>query len=233
MFSLGRVQDVVGDINGSGGQALGVPGDITNLDYVNRLVSEAAEFGNGKIHIIVNNAGYTWDGVIHKMSDKQWDTIVDLHGKAPFQLIRAAAPYFRVKDGQQRNIVGISSTSGINGNAGQINYSLVKAGVSGMVKTIAKEWGPSFNVRANAIAFGHIKTRLTQAKEKGAFALSPDGEKIKLGVPGRKDDSTYEDIPLRRPGMPGDAAGAILAVCSPLFSYVTGQTIMVTGGRNM
>lgn len=203
--------------------------------YINNLVAKAAEFGEGKIHIIVNNAGYTWDGVIHKMSDEQWDTIINLHGKSPFQLIRAAAPYFRVRDGQQRNIIGVSSTSGVHGNAGQINYTLVKAGVSGMTKTIAKEWGPQFNVRANAIAFGQISTRLTQAKEKGAFVLGPDGQKIELGVPGRKDvaASHYDDIPLRRPGTPADAANAILAVCSPLFSYVTGQTIMVTGGRNM
>lgn len=203
--------------------------------YINDLVAKAAEFGNGKIHIIVNNAGYTWDGVVHRMTDKQWDTIVDLHGKAPFRLIRAAAPYFRVKDGQQRNIVGISSTSGVHGNAGQINYALVKAGVTGMMKTIAKEWGPQFNVRANAVAFGLIKTRLTQAKDENNFATGPDGEKIQLGVPGGKyrGDSGYDDIPLRRPGVPTDAAGAILAVCSPLFSYVTGQTIMVTGGRNM
>lgn len=204
-------------------------------NYIDDLVRKAAEFGQGKIHIIVNNAGYTWDGVIHKMTDKQWDTILDLHGKAPFRLIRAAAPYFRVKDGQKRNIVGISSTTGIHGNAGQVNYALVKAGVTGMMKTVAKEWGPAFNVRANAIAFGRIETRLTQAKEKGAFILGPDGQKIELGVPGRNDtgDSAYDDIPLRRPGLPADAAGAILAVCSPLFSYVTGQTIMVTGGRNM
>lgn len=225
------------DINTSGGKALSFPGDILNSDYINELVKAAADFGSGKIHIIVNNAGYTWDGVIHKMTDKQWDTIIDLHGKASFRLIRAAAPYFRVRDGEPRNIVAISSTSGVHGNVGQINYSMVKAGVTGMVKTIAKEWGPNFGVRANTIAFGSIKTRLNQAKEDGAYVTGPDGERIALGIPrsksGTQETPTYNDIPLRRQGTPTEAAGAILAVCSPLFSYVTGQTIMVTGGRNM
>ncbi|CAN8102942.1 unnamed protein product [Discula destructiva] len=216
-------------------QALAVPGDMLDATYIADLVRQAAAFGGGKIHIIVNNAGYTYDGVIHKMSDKQWDTIMDLHTKAPFQLARAAAPYFRVKDGEPRCIVNISSTSGIHGNAGQANYAVAKAGVTGLTKTIAKEWGPSFGVRANTVAFGYILTRLTQAKEKGATVTGPNGEQIALGIPqaqqGARDQ--HLDIPLRRPGNASEAASAVLAVCSPLFSYVTGQTIMVTGGRNM
>ena len=112
---------------------------MLNAQYIDELVKKAAEFGRGKIHIIVNNAGFTWDGVIHKvcsltrsrfsghewvvakgigqMTDKQWDTIIALHNTAPFKLVRAAAPYFRVKDGEPRNIINISSTSGVNGNA--------------------------------------------------------------------------------------------------------------------
>lgn len=215
--------------------ALAVPGDMLDAAYIPSLVKQAADFGGGKLHIIVNNAGYTYDGVIHKMSDAQWDTILDLHTKAPFQLIRAAAPYFRVKDGEPRSIVNISSTSGIHGNAGQANYAVAKAGVTGLTKTIAKEWGPAFGVRANTVAFGYILTRLTQAKEKGATVTGPNGEKIALGIPGRQEAGSDEhaDIPLRRPGNASEAASAVLAVCSPLFSYVTGQTIMVTGGRNM
>ena len=212
--------------------------------YIAKLVSSAADFGNGKIHIIVNNAGYTWDGVIHKMTDKQWDTIIALHCTAPFNLVRAAAPYFRVKDGEARCIVNVSSTSGVHGNAGQINYALAKAGVTGFTKTIAKEWGPQFGVRANAVAFGHIATRLTAAKEEGAFVQGPDGQKISLGIPQKQlaargasakadEAAAYADIPLRRPGSATEAASSILAVASPLFSYVSGQTIMVTGGRNM
>jgi 3-oxoacyl-[acyl-carrier protein] reductase len=224
----------------SPGRAISVPGDVTDPNYFPVLVSKAAEFGGGKIHIIINNAGYTWDGVIHKMTDKQWDTMLAVHNTAPFRLVRQAAPYFRVKDGERRTIVNISSTSGTHGNAGQANYSLAKAGVLGLTKTIAKEWGPKFGVRANTIAFGHIETRLTAAKEKGAFIVTPDGQRVSLGIPGaqlaeRKGDASeqYKDIPLGRAGTPTEAAGSLLAVVSPLFSYVNGQTIEVTGGRGM
>ncbi|KAG9253463.1 uncharacterized protein F5Z01DRAFT_139771 [Emericellopsis atlantica] len=233
-----KSQDVVDSIKKEGGQAIAVPGDILNSEYIATLVKKAAEFGDGKINILVNNAGYTWDGVIHKMTDKQWDNIIALHCTAPFNLVRASAPYFRVKDGAPRCIVNISSTSGVHGNAGQLNYALAKAGVTGFTKTIAKEWGPQFGVRANTVAFGHILTRLTAAKENGAFVKRPDGEKIALGIPQKNTTpdsaaAANADIPLRRPGTATEAASSILAVASPLFSYVTGQTIMVTGGRNM
>lgn len=128
----------------------------------------------------------------------------------------------------------------LTGCSGQINYSVAKAGVVGLTKTIAKEWGPAFNVRSNTIAFGHVKTRLTAAKEAGAFMTTPDGTKVALGIPGKQLASregdgkeAYPDIPLRRPASPEEAARAVLAVASPLFSYVTGETIRVTGGRNM
>ena len=191
-----------------------------------------------------------------------------VHNTAPFKLVRAAAPYFRVKDGENRVIINISSTSGIHGNAyvffflpplpyppshpipstnktrGQTNYSVAKAGVVGLSKTIAKEWGPAFGVRSNTIAFGFVQTRLTAAKENGAFVTTPDGTKVALGIPGKqlasraggaevKKEEAYPDIPLRRPASPEEAARAVLGVASPLFSYVTGETIRVTGGRNM
>ena len=231
------------DINASQpDRAISVPGDVLDPEYFPRLVKATAEFGNGKINIIINNAGYTWDGVIHKMTDKQWDTILAVHNTAPFRLVRTAAPYFRVKDGQPRCIINISSTSGLHGNAGQANYALAKAGVTGLTKTIAKEWGPQFGVRANTVAFGYILTRLTAAKEEGVYITTPDGEKVALGIPGQQikarkaDDaegSAYKDIPLGRPGTATEAARSILAVASPLFSYVSGQTIPVTGGRNI
>jgi 3-oxoacyl-[acyl-carrier protein] reductase len=170
------------------------------------------------------------------MTDKQWENIIALHNTAPFRLVREAAPYFRVKDGEPRNIINISSTSGVHGNAGQVNYGVAKSGINGLTKVIAKEWGPQFGVRANSIAFGHIQTRLTAAKEKGAFITTPDGQKVALGIPtgqGSQGKDANLDIPLRRPGTATEAAKSILAVASPLFSYITGQVIMVTGGRNM
>lgn len=236
LHRTGKSKQVADDINASGGQAISVPGDVLDPQHIKELVAKAADFGNGKINIIVNNAGFTWDGVIHKMTDKQWDTIIALHCTAPFNLVRAAAPYFRLKDGAPRCIINVSSTSGVHGNAGQINYALAKAGITGFTKTIAKEWGPQFGVRANAVAFGHIATRLTAAKEDGAFVTGPDGQKIALGISAKGSAAAVEahaDIPLRRPGTATEAASSILAVASPLFSYVSGQTIMVTGGRNM
>ncbi|KAM3075691.1 hypothetical protein ACMFMG_007822 [Clarireedia jacksonii] len=232
-----KAQSVADSINAQGsGRALAVPGDMLDDEYIPELVKKAAEFGNGKIHIIVNNAGYTWDGVIHKMTDKQWANILALHNTAPFKLIRAAAPYFRVTDGAPRNIINISSTSGVHGNAGQANYAVAKAGINGLTKTIAKEWGPKYGVRANSVAFGHILTRLTAAKEEGAFVVTKDGEKVALGIPkgtGAQREGAGSDIPLGRAGTPEEAARTVLAVASPLFGYVTGQVIMVTGGRNM
>ncbi|QSS64722.1 short-chain dehydrogenase/reductase SDR [Histoplasma capsulatum] len=247
-----KAEAVVKSINdASPGRAIAVVGDVTDPTYVKRVVQKAAEFGNGKIHIIVNNAGYTWDGVIHKvrdtaplqgyLSDKQWEAMIAVHATAPFKLVQAAAPYFRVKDGADRVIVNISSTSGIHGNPGQVNYAVGKAGMVGLTKTIAKEWGPQFGVRANTIAFGLVLTRLTAAKEAGAFITTPDGEKVVLGIPsaqlaaraGSDEKDKYPDIPLRRVATPTEAARSILAVVSPLLSYVNGQTIMVTGGRNM
>ncbi|PGH10438.1 3-oxoacyl-[acyl-carrier protein] reductase [Blastomyces parvus] len=237
-----KAEAVVKSINdASPGRAIAVVGDVTDSAYVKRVVQKAAEFGNGKIHIIVNNAGYTWDGVIHKLSDKQWDAMIAVHATAPFKLVQAAAPYFRVKDGEDRVIVNISSTSGIHGNPGQANYAVGKAGMVGLTKTIAKEWGPQFGVRANTIAFGLVLTRLTAAKESGAFITTPDGEKVALGIPsvqlaaraGNDEKDKYPDIPLRRGATPTEAARSILGVVSPLLSYVNGQTIMVTGGRNM
>lgn len=130
---------------------------------------------------------------------------------------------------------------------GQANYAVAKAGTVGLTKTIAKEWGPAFNVRSNTVAFGFVKTRLTAAKEDGAYVTTPDGTKVALGIPGKqlqnrqgggganggKGGDEYPDIPLRRPASPEEAARAVLAVASPLFSYVSGETIRVTGGRNM
>ncbi|KAI6716160.1 hypothetical protein JHW43_001263 [Diplocarpon mali] len=245
-----KASQVADNINKSGGKALSVAGDMLDAEYVKTLVKKAAEFGNGKIHIILTTRQIYvgWRDTqstalpmplfirYPPMTDKQWENILALHSTAPFKLVREAAPYFRITDGEPRCIINISSTSGVHGNAGQANYGLAKAGVNGLTKVIAKEWGPKFGVRANSIAFGHILTRLTAAKENGAFVTTSDGEKISLGIPagqGSQKKDAHADIPLGRPGTATEAAQSILAVASPLFSYITGQVIMVTGGRNM
>jgi len=170
------------------------------------------------------------------MTDKQWEAMLLVHNTAPFRLIRAATPYMRdvakeelEKTGKAkpRSIINISSTSGLHGNAGQINYSTAKMGVVGMTKTVAKEWG-MFNIRCNAIAFGLINTRLTQEKTSDNF-IEVDNKKVSLGIPSSAG-RTVDSIPLRRAGSVEDAAGSVLLLASPFSSYITGHTLEVTGG---
>ncbi|KAA8914318.1 short-chain dehydrogenase [Sphaerosporella brunnea] len=229
-----KAAETVKRITDAGGQAVAVAGDIMEQATIDRIINEAARLGGGKIHHIVNNAGFTWDGVIHKTTDKQWDMIMNLHTRAPFMLVRAAAPYFRVKDGESRSITNVSSTSGIHGNAGQANYATAKMGILGLTKTIAKEWGPAFGVRANTVAFGTVATRLTQEKEAGAFA-EVGGERIALGIPKAQQKAAqgYQLVPLRRAGTPVEAAMSILMLASPLSSYVSGHCLEVTGGMGI
>jgi len=226
-----KAAEVVRLIRATGGEAVAVAGDIMAKETIEKVINAAAELGGGKIHCIVNNAGFTWDGVIHKMTDKQWDMIMNLHTKAPFQVVRAAAPYFRVKDGEPRNIINVSSVSGLHGNAGQANYATAKMGIIGLTKSIAKEWGPQFGVRANTVAFGSVATRLTQEKEAGAFA-NVNGEKIPLGIPKSqlRGADGFQHVPLRREASAYEAALTILALASPLSSYISGHTLEVTGG---
>lgn len=166
------------------------------------------------------------------MTDAQWSTILELHATVPFRLIRAAAPYFRVADGEARCIVNVSSTSGLHGNAGQANYAMAKAGVTGLTKTVAKEWA-RYGVRCNCVAFGRVETRLTGAKEEGAYVETGSGERVALGIPEKVRGDGVRDIPLGRGATAREAAGAILMMCSPFTSYVTGETLRVTGGRGM
>jgi 3-oxoacyl-[acyl-carrier protein] reductase len=223
-------------ISEAGGRAIGVAGDVTDPAFPERIVSAAvSEFGG--LDIIVNNAGYTWDAVIHKMSDQQWEAILAVHLTAPFRIIRAAAPFLRGAAKRERDergaalarkIVNISSTSGTRGNAGQSNYSSAKAGVIGLTKTLAKEWG-QFNVQVNAVAFGRIDTRLTQAKEKGE-TIKRGGSEIAIGIPADRLERTTPMIPMGRAGTAYEAAGAILFFASPLSDYVSGQVLEVAGG---
>jgi 3-oxoacyl-[acyl-carrier protein] reductase len=187
------------------------------------------------VQVTDSSAGFTYDGVIHKMSDKQWDTMLAVHGSGPFRLVRAAAPYLRKKDGANKCIINISSTSGLHGNAGQINYAFAKAGVEGFTKTIAKEWG-MFGVRSCTVAFGYIETRLTADKGDGAVMMV-DGKPVALGIPGRGKGPTsvsaVADIPLGRAGQAHEAAASILLMACPLASYINGITLPVTGGRGI
>lgn len=228
--------EVVAEIRAAGGQGLAFPCNVTAPDFGERLVKATLEAFGG-IDIIVNNAGYTWDNVIQKMSDEQWDAIIDCHLKAPFNLLRAAQPYFRevskaeAAEGREvfRKVVNISSVSGTQGNAGQVNYSAAKAGVMGMTKTLAREWG-RMKVNVNCVAFGFIATRLTEptAEEK---TVSIEGRDIKVGVNPDRIVQASKEIALGRPGTPEEAAGSVFMFCIPESDYVTGQTIICGGGR--
>jgi 3-oxoacyl-[acyl-carrier protein] reductase len=210
-------------------------GDLTKPGVPDELVQKAID-SFGKIDIIVNNAGYTLDAPIHKMSDEHFQAMIDIHTVVPFRVIRAAAPHLREpakkerEEGKEvfRKIVNISSTSGTFGNAGQANYSAGKAGVVGLTKTVAKEWG-QFKVNVNAVAFGFIDTRLTQAKVDDN-TMEKDGEKIQLGIPEQMRGMAAMLIPLGRPASPEEAAGGVFFLCSPWSNYVHGQTLHVTGG---
>jgi 3-oxoacyl-[acyl-carrier protein] reductase len=231
-----RLAAVVQEIKAEGGDAIGVAGDVGADDFPKKIVDATIQ-KYGKINHIINNAGFTFDKMLHTMPDDAFDIIMKIHVRAPFRLIRQAAPYFRVKPEarENRSIVNVSSTSGLHGNVGQVNYAAAKSAVVGLTKTIAKEWGP-FGVRANTVAFGLIHTRLTASKEAGV-TIEIDGKKVALGVPGAQrpqkdepDTNAYPFIPLRRGGSADEAAASMLFLASPLASYVSGHTLEVTGG---
>ena len=228
--------EAVAAIIASGGQALSVPGDVTDRAFPDAIVNATLETFGG-IDIIVNNAGYTWDAVIHKMTDEQWEAILAVHLTAPFRIIRAASTFMREAakrekseqgEALSRKIVNISSTSGTRGNPGQANYSSGKAGVIGLTKMLAKEWG-QFNIQVNCVAFGRIETRLTQAKEKGETIHRGQAD-IAIGIPSERLNRTTPMIPMGRAGTPEEGAGAILFFASPLSNYVSGQVLEVAGG---
>ncbi|MFM0640541.1 SDR family oxidoreductase [Paraburkholderia metrosideri] len=230
------VQDVVQAIREAGGQAISCVGSVTAPDFAERFVGTAVNEYKG-LDIIVNNAGYTWDNVIQKMTDEQWYAIVDCHLTAPFRILRAAQPVIRglakseAEAGKRviRKVVNISSVAGLFGNAGQTNYSTAKAGIIGMTQTLAKEWG-RMNVTVNCVAYGMIKTRLTDTAVGDGGTANIEGREIKVGVNPDLMAALERAIPLGRGGTPDEGAGAVYLLCIPESDYVSGQTLMCSGG---
>jgi 3-oxoacyl-[acyl-carrier protein] reductase len=220
-------------IRAAGGQAVACAGNVAAPGFAERFLDTAVTQFQG-VDIIVNNAGYTWDNVIQKMSDDQWHAMLDVHLTAPFRLLRAAQPIIRDLSRAEgaagrrviRKVVNISSVAGLFGNAGQANYSAAKAGIVGMTQTLAKEWG-RINVAVNCVAYGLIHTRLTGTADGAA---NIDGRDIKLGVPPDALAALERSIPLGRGGTPEEAAGAVYLLCIPESDYVSGQTLMCSGG---
>jgi 3-oxoacyl-[acyl-carrier protein] reductase len=213
-----------------------ITGDLTHPTTPAAVV-EATLSAFGGIDIIVNNAGYTWDSVIQKTTDQQFQAMLEIHLVAPFRILRAASDYIRQAAKTEsanhqrvmRKVVNITSIAGTDGNPGQAAYSSAKSGVLGLTKTMAKEWG-RYNVNVNAVGFGLIETRLVQPATNGDAKLKMHGHDIKIGVPPQALDSLKEKCPLGRLGTPEEAAGAVLFFCSPLSDYVTGEVLICGGG---
>jgi 3-oxoacyl-[acyl-carrier protein] reductase len=228
--------EVAEAIRGAGGRAVACNGDVAAREFADRFVATALnEFGG--LDIIVNNAGYTWDAVIQKMSDEQFDAIMDVHLKAPFRILRAASEYIRVTAKAEsqtgaprcRKVVNVSSIAGLYGNAGQANYSAAKAGIVGLTRTMAKEWG-RYNVTVNCVAFGLIATRLTQQLGEEGASIKVGEREVSVGLHERTLAGIRAAIPLGREGATEEAASAVYMLCSPDSDYVTGQVLEVTGG---
>jgi 3-oxoacyl-[acyl-carrier protein] reductase len=235
------INDLDGDVAEQASQEISgetavYAGDLTKPGTPDELVKKAID-AFGKIDIIVNNAGYTIDAPVHKMTDDQFQAMLDIHTVVPFRVIRAAAPHLREpakkerEEGREviRKIVNVSSTSGVMGNAGQANYAAGKAAVVGLTKTLAKEWG-QFKINVNAVAFGFIETRLTAPKVEDNTMQIGD-QTVQLGIPEQIRAMANYTIPLGRAGTPQEAAGGVFFLCSPWSNYVHGQTLNITGGQ--
>jgi 3-oxoacyl-[acyl-carrier protein] reductase len=229
--------ETVGLVEALGRRAVTCNGDVTAPDFGERIIKTAVE-RLGALHILVNNAGYTLDSVIQKMTDEQWYAILDVHATAPFRIMRAFANHIRavVPTEQQaeqrivRKVVNISSGSGVLGNAGQINYAAAKAALIGMTKTMAKEWG-RYAVTVNCVAFGMIDTRLTKPLADGdSGTIDIKGHTVKVGLKPERIAQLNNTIPLGRGGTAEEAAGSVYLFCSPDSDYVSGQVILVNGG---
>ena len=213
-----------------------LPGDLTVPSFPDALVAATLE-RFGSLDVIVNNAGYAWDSVIQKTTDEQFQAMLDIHLVVPFRMMRAASAYIRtqakseISEGRRvmRKIVNITSIAGTDGNAGQAGYSSGKAGVIGLTKTLAKEWG-RYNVNVNAVGFGLIETRLTQTLGGQDAHIEMNGRKIGIGVQQTLLEAAKQSCPLGRLGTPEEAAGAVLFFCSPLSDYVTGEVLICGGG---
>ena len=231
--------EVVAAITGAGGKAVACVGNVTAEDFGERFVAAAIDTFGG-LDIIVNNAGYTRDGVIQKQTDEQFQAMLDVHVTAPFRILRAAAEPIRVMAKQEaaegreviRKVVNISSMAGTHGNAGQVNYSSAKAALVGMTKTLSKEWG-RFKVCVNCVAFGFIETRLTKANDDPETKIEIEGKAIQAGVPAAMLGALKTMVPLGRAGTPEEAAGGVYLMCIPESDYISGQVLIVGGGVSL
>ena len=200
----------VAEITATGGTAITCPGSVTEAGFAERFVAAGVDTWGG-LDIIVNNAGYTWDNVVQKMSDEQWEAMLAVHLTAPFRILRAASGFIRDAARREadeerevfRKVVNISSTSGVYGNAGQANYAAAKAGINGLTKSDAS----------------------------AGATIDVEGRQIRVGVNPQILKNAEAMIPLGRGGYPHEAAGAVYLFCIPESNHVSGQVLVCGGGR--
>jgi len=228
-------EETAKEINNLGVKAAACPGNVVDPAFPDEFIQTAMdEFG--KIDIIVNNAGYTWDAVIQKMPDEQWYSMIDVHATAPFRILRAAAPVLRAAAKKDiaagnpvhRKVINISSLAGVCGNAGQVNYSAAKAAMQGITMYMAKEWG-RLNINVNCVAYGFVQTRLTGDRDTSE-AIKIEDREIQVGVPKATISALNMMIPLGRAASPEEAAGPVVFLASPLSNYMTGEILCCSGG---
>ncbi|OGU85331.1 MAG: beta-ketoacyl-ACP reductase [Ignavibacteria bacterium RBG_16_35_7] len=204
-----EAEEVIKKIKALGRKGIVILADVSIFNDAEKMVHRVIkEFG--KLDILVNNAGINWDGVIWKMTEEQWDNVIDINLKGYFNYIRAVAPLFREQ--QSGKIVNISSINGLRGKFGQANYSASKAGIIGLTKTVAKELG-KYGVNVNAVAPGLIETDMMKQ-------VSEEVRRIAI-----------EEIVLKRIGRPEEVANVVVFLCSELARHITGEVIKVDGGQ--
>lgn len=215
-------------------------GDLTASGVCDALVQAAAD-AYGRLDIVVNNAGYAWDGPLHKVSDQQFQAMLDIHTVVPFRVLRAAAPLLRDPAKAERaageevfrKVVNVTSLAGVMGNAGQVAYASGKGALVGLTRATAKEWG-GHKINVNCVAFGVIETRLTApVGTVGEVEAGDTGEKITLGVPETVRQGFGMAIPLGRPATAEEAARGVYFLCSPGSDYIHGQVLNVSGGLSL
>jgi 3-oxoacyl-[acyl-carrier protein] reductase len=214
-------------------------GELTAPGACDELVATAVG-AFGKLDIVVNNAGYAWDGPLHKVTDEQYQAMLDIHTIVPFRVLRAAAPHLREPakaeraEGREvfRKVVNVTSLAGIMGNAGQVAYASGKGAIVGLTRATAKEWG-AFKINVNCVAFGVIETRLTAAVGTVGEIQAGADTTITLGVPEAVRQSFGMAIPLGRPATAEEAARGVYVLCSPASDYIHGQVLNVSGGLSV
>jgi 3-oxoacyl-[acyl-carrier protein] reductase len=234
-----QVEETLSKVKGLGAQGASCVGDVTQTGFGEQFVKAAMDQFGG-LDIIINNAGYPWDSVIQKMSDEQFQAMLDVHTVAPFRILRAASGPIREMAKQEksegkavyRKVVNVSSIAGLYGNAGQMAYAAGKSSMVGMTRTLAKEWG-RYNVNVNCVAFGLIETRMTQALDGEAVTANIGKNEIKMGIRPEMIQAMNQMIPLGRGGTPEEAAGAVYLLCTPESNYISGQVLLASGGLIM